>query len=89
MGRNTFYGEALVRLGTLPPNETVNKWFNLESLSYGEVLCQLSYDSATDYLNVTIVKGRDFVPARAGASADPYIKVGFRFLLSFFFLRFL
>jgi len=70
-----FYGETLVRLSTLPPNETVNKWFNLESLSYGELLCQLAYDAATDYLNVTVVKGRDLVPPKTGSAVDPYVKV--------------
>jgi len=72
--KNTFYGEALVRLSTLPPNELVNKWFNLESLSHGEILCQLSYDSLSDYLSVTIIKARDLITAKSNIP-DPYVKV--------------
>lgn len=74
MAKNTFFGEALVRLSTLPPNEVINKWFNLESLSHGEILCQLSYDQISDYLSVTVVKARDLMTSK-GNTPDPYVKI--------------
>jgi len=73
--KSVFLGETLIRLSTLPPNDTVNKWCDLESQSYGELYCKLVYEATTDYLNITIVKGRDLVPNRSGGSVDPYVKI--------------
>jgi len=75
LGKNPFFGEVPLRLSDLPVNDLVNKWYPLESMSYGEVNCRLSYDQTNDYLNVLIIKARNLEPTRQNALPDPYVKV--------------
>lgn len=75
MGKGVFLGEAAVRLSTLPDNELVNQWLPLESMSFGELNCHISYDETTDYLSVVVVKARGLVPTRPNVLPDAYVKI--------------
>jgi len=74
VGRNVFLGEATVQLSALPANEMVNQWYNLESMSYGELNCNISYDQINDRLNIVVVRARDLAPPRQSGLPDPYVK---------------